>query len=196
MPRSLERVRLEDGLKLNLNELIKLGAVQPGGKAHAVVTWPGAYSSEPVASCVLKSDLSDGARGWMHLELGAVEQSFSLVTQPRHFGGRQWYFRCPRTDRRVSVLWKPPGARCFLSRQAWGRQVAYGSQFQNRHERAGLAIWAARYRLGGADYADFNGELPPKPKGMHWRTSEREIARIEALENASNLCLLPFIAKL
>jgi len=45
-------------------------------------------------------------------------------------------------------------------------------------------------------YAVFNGELPPKPKGMHLRTYEREIARIESLEGACNLYLLPFIAKL
>jgi hypothetical protein len=50
------------------------------------------------------------------------------------------------------------------------------------------------YRLGGSDYADFNGELPSKPKGMHWRTYEREIARIETLENACNLYLTEAIA--
>jgi hypothetical protein len=58
----------------------------------------------------------------MHPKLGAAEQSFWLVTEPRHFGGRQWYFRCPRTDRRVSVLWKSPGDDRFLSWQACGRR--------------------------------------------------------------------------
>ncbi len=55
---------------------------------------------------------------------------------PRHFGGRQWYFVCPRTCRSVSVLWKPPGATQFASRQFWGRQVAYASQFETPSDRA------------------------------------------------------------
>ena len=83
-----------------------------------------------------------------------------------------------------------------MSRRASGRQVAYGSQFQTWHDRAYSAARAARHRLGGSDYAVFNGELPPKPKGMHWRTYEREIARIEILESACNLYLLPFIGEL
>lgn len=132
----------------------------------------------------------------MHLKRGAVEQSFWLVSQPRHFGGRQWYFRCPSTGDRVSILWRPLGAERFLSRRAWGRQVAYRSQFQTWHDRACTVARGVRYRLSGPDYAVFNDALPPKPKGMHWRTYEREIARIEALENACNLYLLPFIAKL
>lgn len=158
------------------------------------MTWPQSYSGRPAASCVLTADLSSLVRGWMHLKLGTVEQTLWLVAQPRHFGGRQWYFQCPRSDRRVSVLWKPPGAQCFLSRQAWGRQVAYGSQFQSWHERTCSAVRAARYRLGGSDYMDFDSELPPKPRGMHWRTYEREIARIETLENACNVYLAEAIS--
>ena len=50
--------------------------------------------------------------------------------------------------------------------------------------------------LGGPDYADSSGELPPKPKGMHWRTYEREIAQIETFENACNFYLLQCIARL
>jgi hypothetical protein len=194
MPQLRKRIRLEDGLKLNLNQLIKQGAVVPGRKVRALVAWPQSYSGRPAASCVLTSDLSSLVRGWMHLNRGVVEQSFWLVTEPRHFGGRQWYFRCPRTDRRVSVLWKPPGADCFLSRQACEPQVAYGSQFQTWHDRACSAARAVRHRLGGSDYVDFNGEPPPKPKGMHWRTYEREIARIKALENACNLYLTEAIS--
>jgi hypothetical protein len=88
VPRSRERVRLEDGLKLNLNQLIRQGAVAPGRRARAIVTWPQPYSGERAASCVLTSDLSHPVRGWMHLKLGSQDQSFWLVTEPRHFGGR------------------------------------------------------------------------------------------------------------
>jgi hypothetical protein len=59
MRRSSERVRLEDGLKLNLNQLLKKqGDVVRARRVRADVTWPQPYSGEPAASCVLTSDLS------------------------------------------------------------------------------------------------------------------------------------------
>jgi hypothetical protein len=45
-------------------------------------------------------------------------------------------FVCPITGRLASVLWRPPGAKRFCSRQVWGRQVAYASQFLGRDSRA------------------------------------------------------------
>jgi len=51
-------------------------------------------------------------------------------------GSLRPYCICPRTARRISALWKPPGSRSFAGRQAWGRQVAYGSQFETPRDRA------------------------------------------------------------
>src|ERR1700732_1828659 len=81
----------------------------------------------------------------------ALDQWIDLETVPRHFGGRQWFCVCPRTERRVSVLWKPPGSLSFASRQAWGRHVAYGSQFETPRGRALSAAQAIRCKLGGKD---------------------------------------------
>src|SRR4051812_44289124 len=64
------------------------------------------------------------------------EQSFSLVSEARHFGGLQWYVICPRTRRRVRVLFRPLGATFFASRYAWGRRAAYASQFLDPIGRA------------------------------------------------------------
>ena len=196
MARWRERVRLEDGLKLDLNKLMRDGLAKSGERRRGIISWSYSATGKAIASGLFTSELSWPLRGWMRLELGSLDQWFNLVTEPRHFGGRQWYFSCPYTGRRASILWKPPGAREFRSRQAWGRCVAYGSQFETWHDRACSAARAARYRLGGAEYADFGGEIPPKPKGMHWRTYEEKIERIEAYENACNSCLLRLIARL
>ena len=120
MARSRQRVRLEDGLKLNINKLIGRGGIQPGSKTRAIVGCPQAYGGQSLSG-VLTADLSYPVRGWMRLELGSEDHWLELVTEARHFGGRQWYFLCPRTGRRASVLWKPPGARSFASRQALGQ---------------------------------------------------------------------------
>src|SRR6476660_6185116 len=98
MARSRQRVRLEGGLRLDINRIV---GTQPGSKTRTAV------------------------RGWMRVKSGSLDQRIELVSLARHYGGRQWYFLCPRTGWRVSVLWQPPGAGYFASGQSWGRQVAY-----------------------------------------------------------------------
>jgi hypothetical protein len=99
-------------------------------------------------------------------------------------------------DRIASVLWKPPGADRFCSRQTWGRQVAYGSQFESPHDRALNAAQDIRYRLGWKDYASIDDCMPPKPKWMRWRTYERIIQRCEANEAICNQYLWGILARL
>ena len=43
---------------------------------------------------------------------------------------------CPKTWRRVRVLYRPAGATSFASRHAWPRQVAYAPQFLDATGRA------------------------------------------------------------
>ena len=74
--------------------------------------------------------------GWLRVRLGNLDQTIILVALPRHFGGKQWYFMCPVRNLPASVLWKPSGATRFCSRQTWGRQVAYQSQFNDATNRA------------------------------------------------------------
>jgi hypothetical protein len=192
MARSRQRVRLEDGLKLNINKLIGRGGIHPGSKTRAIASCPQAYGGQSLSG-VLTADLSYPVRGWMRLELGSEDHWLELVTEPRHFGGRQWYFLCPQTGRRASVLWKPPGARSFASRQHWGRQVAYGSQFKPAYDRANARAQKIYNRLGGSS---LDAAIPDKPKGMHWRTYESKLARAEAYDMQYGLALAGFIMRL
>lgn len=186
MSRWRERCRLEDGLKLDLNRLIRQNLVRPGAAWGSTISWSYRYSGEPFAVGRVSADMSDVSGAWFRIQLGALDQRVSLEAAPRHFGGWQWYFLCPQTWLPVSVLWKPPGGRNFASRLAWGRQVAYGSQFETPHDRALSAAQDIRYRLGGMDFVSvIDGIPPPKPKGMHWRTYQRKIKRCEAYEIAS-----------
>lgn len=184
-----QRVRLEDGLKLDLNQLVRLGLVRPGHSLRVGIAWSYAYSNNRVASGMLTSEFSHG-RGSLRLELGDLDQRIELVAAPRHFGGLQWYFVCSFTGRRVSVLWKPPGATRFGSRQTWGRQVAYGSQFEAWNYRALRRAQDIRYRLGGIHYVALDGLQPPKPKGMHRRTYQAQLKRAEVYEMKCDLYLV------
>lgn len=183
MARWRERVRLEDGLKLDLNLLARQNLIRPGAAWGSTINWSYRFSGERIVSGRISADMSDVSSGWLRIELGALEQRISLEAAPRNFGGRQWYFLCPQTWRPVSTLWKPPGARSFASRQAWGQQVAYGSQFETPRDRALSAAQDIRYRLGGPDHVSVIDAIPPpKPKGMHRSTYETKLKRLEIYE--------------
>jgi hypothetical protein len=119
MPRSRSRVCLQDGLKLDLNRLTRKGFVQRNCDSGVCgIKWTNSYWGDAFA--LISADLSAPPSGWLKLE-GDLSQSISLAAKPRRFGGHQWYFVCPVTGRLASVLWRPPGAKRFCSRQAWGR---------------------------------------------------------------------------
>ena len=196
MARSCERVRLEDGLKLNLNKLLRNGFGKTGEWRRRSIRWSYVGTDEVIASGFLEMDLQYDEYARARLSLGKLDQFIRLTREPRRFGGGQWYFICPTTARLASVLWLPPGASKFASRQTWGRQVAYGSQFQTPHDRALTRAQDIRMRLGGHIYTSLDTPSPPKPKGMHWRTYDRLIDKSEAYEMTCNLHLMGFVERL
>ncbi len=138
MPRPSQRVRLETGLKLNLNRLVQRGFIKPGAIAGPVsIAWTD-DTGQQVASATVTADMSGEQTGWLCIRLGRLNQCISLVARRRHFGGQQWFFICPQLRSLATVLWMPPGADTFASRQKWHRQVAYASQFMDPVARARL----------------------------------------------------------
>jgi hypothetical protein len=87
--------------------------------------------------------MSGPHEGWFRIQLGSLDQGIALLPRARH--SAVGYFMCPARNRPVSVLWKPNGATRFCSRQAWGRQVAYQSQFNDTTNRA----HAGKARING-----------------------------------------------
>jgi hypothetical protein len=188
MPRRRHRVCLQDGLKLDLNHLARKGFIRFGADiGPRGISWSNSHRRE-IASGVIAADMTDPSHAWFRIAVGRFAQQITLVSRPRHYGGRQWFFLCPVTGGLATVLWKPPGASRFCSRQAWGRRVAYRSQFQNPSDRAYLGKERIKARLiGDLDREDW--ELPPKPKWMRWATYNRYVERFddyeEMLDNAS-----------
>jgi hypothetical protein len=166
VPKPRKRVRLEDGLKLDLNKLIRDGL----GKAESNVIgirWNRTYSDEEVVGACVFFTKEGEDRACLWIMMGHLDQRIDLVAQPRHLGGHQWYFVCPVTHGKCSILWMPPGATRFASRQAWGKEVAYGSQFETAWDRALTGSEKIKARLiGDLDPRDW--DLPPKPKWMRW----------------------------
>jgi hypothetical protein len=187
MPRPCQRVRLETGLKLDLNRLVRNGFIRPGAATGPInIAWRDSYFDEEIAAGIINANMSDPGIGWFRIRLtGGLDQQIFLVNRPRHFGGRQWFFQCPYLSCRATVLWKQPGARDFASRQKWARRVAYSSQFMGRIDRAhrGKAKINARLcSIGGFDPEEW--EFPPKPMWMRTRTynrAEQKFDRYQAI---------------
>jgi hypothetical protein len=184
MPRPCQRVRLESGLKLDINSLARRGFIHPGAVSGPVgIRWTDSYFDREIASGTIRSDLRGPNEGYLHIQLGSLDQQIVMVACKRHFGGHQWFFVCPDTARRAMVLWKPPGARYFCCRQRWGRQVAYTSQCMtpiDRAHRGKAKINSQLCSIGGFDPDEW--DIPPKPKWVRWRTYDRAVEKFDRYE--------------
>jgi hypothetical protein len=141
--------------------------------------------------------MSDPHDAWLRIQIGESVQRITLASRSRNFGGRQWFFVCPVTGGFATVLWKPPVARRFCSRQAWGRQVAYASQFLDRDSRAHhgqskINSWLCS--LGQFDPDEWS--FPPKPKGTRWKTYHRLEQKFDRYEDILDSGIESLVAKL
>src|SRR5262245_34147493 len=99
MPRTRQRACLESGLKLDLNKLRRRGLVKPGTETGAAIRWACTYTDEEIARGVITSYCDCTRESWLRVQLGSLDQTITLVSKPRHFGGYQWYFVCPVMNR-------------------------------------------------------------------------------------------------
>ena len=100
----------------------------------------------------------------------------NVITQPRHFGGIQLYWKCPVCSskcRKLRVLGNTLGCqKCVRLLGAY----RYASQRAGHIEQANeqLKRIAERMYPGGSDIwlesLAFNFDPPEKPPGMHWKT--------------------------
>jgi len=183
--RSGGRPTVEDGLTLDLAKLRRDGAFGPGYGWGGTLRWTDGYSGRHIGSV--------GYEGFLNQEYGRVRLTYTstlwdgekhdsdywidLATTPQPFGGRRWWFICPRTGERVAKLHLPPGAFTFASRRA--HKLAYRSQRETPRDRALGRAFKLRRRLG--DQGGIGEEIA-KPKGMRWRTFDREMVKVEAAE--------------
>jgi hypothetical protein len=105
-------------------------------------------------------------------------QTIRLVTTIPPYGGRRWWFLCPRTGKRVMKLHLPYGAHAFASRQAY--RLGYAVQREAPRDKAYRRARKARHRIGGSDNLAL--PLPNKPKWMRWPTYDRLVAECQVAE--------------
>ena len=108
------------------------------------------------------------------------ELAVEPVRQP--LGGRRWYFRCPRCDRRCACLYLVRRAFRFRCGRCHG--LAYHGHRLDRVARHQRLFRQIVRHLGEDPDVDGWGHLPARPPGMRRRTYARWESRWERLCDA------------
>lgn len=158
-------------LVLDINQITRSVA----GQQRAAVAISGSIGRQPYA-IGLAIDLADNGAGTMRVQhanirhasadTGPQDYPVALTATPCRFGGRRWWFVCPKTAERVGKLYLPNGGRLFLSRLAYG--LGYRSQRIAPAERIHASLARLHGKLG-AEYRGLTPGFPPRPKGMRQR---------------------------
>jgi hypothetical protein len=184
--RSGGRPTVESGLTLDLQRLFKTGWLKAGARTSGLLRWTLVRTGEETASIGFESDLGQEA-GYVQLrwtstnqrsgEKSQRENHITLTTSPQPFGGRRWFFICPRTGQNAKKLHLPSGADTFASRKAY--RLGYQSQRESPRDRSSSRAFALRGKIGGKGGI---GDYIAKPKGMHARTFKRAMEKVYAAE--------------
>jgi len=152
--RSGGRLTTENGLTLSLPNLLRDKVVRPGSAWGGSIVWTYTSTGERVGSIGYEAHLGEAdGRVRLHYtttrwngENHSSDYWVQLETTPQPFGGRRWWFICPRTGRRATKLYLPNDAYTFASRQAY--RLAYPCQREPVHERALRRAFKLRGKLG------------------------------------------------
>ncbi|MEO0818235.1 MAG: hypothetical protein AAFX86_13145 [Pseudomonadota bacterium] len=108
-----------------------------------------------------------------------IDETVALDWSPRHFGGSQACFPCPRCGSRRRFL-VGAGAH-FLCQTCHG--LVHASSREGQSDRVFRKMWRVKRKIG-AELA-LGGFRGFRPKGMHRATHDRLMAKVDELEAAA-----------
>jgi len=101
------------------------GAIEPGACTQSTQRWISTRSRQETSIGLLVDCRADPYALLIYsrqagTDVPTVERvrASISVTQP-HYGGRRYWWHCPRCNRRVRILYLPPGAGDFRCRVCW-----------------------------------------------------------------------------
>ena len=188
--------KVEHSRSLDVNWLHRNGCLSPGWRGNLHWTRDG----EQVALIGLRAEESRlrlefkyrfGGGDWE-----SVSEAIPITYAPCRYGGTRPYFLCPgvvnghHCGRRVAKLYA--GGRYFLCRHCY--RLTYASQSETEHDRVLRRRDKRRMRLGGDPGTEWF--CLRKPKGMWWRTFERERDELRMIENRAEELFIVGAARL
>lgn len=191
MSRSGWRPHIEGLRRLSLSQMMKSGAIKPDCRSSGTWVWSNSETGEKVASIGYTADLESesgelrlnySVHSTNHNASKAMTYAVRLCSMPLHYGGRRWYFLCPASGKRATMLYLVQGI--FAARRAIRPQPTYESQRLSGIDWLMAKRWAIRRKLG--DPGCLLDPLLVKPKGMRWKTWARHCQLDTLLSEAEN----------
>lgn len=131
--RTRNRGSVEAALRLDLRVMRRQGLIRPGRVAHGIQRW--SRAGVETGSANVTVNLADPEAGFVlvrfNLNGEPRSQTIPLASQEMRFGGRRYYFICPKQGRRCEVL--PMAGGVFASRQS--QRLTYQSQCEDQVDR-------------------------------------------------------------
>src|SRR5262245_5650109 len=187
----------EQALKLDIDRMMRWGAIRPG--EHRPCAMRTEFYDYDI-DVKFESRAGDHWDSWLRLRYSMadywtgedleIDDKIYLATTRPHFGGLRWWFICPRRNIRVRKLYLPLGGRHFWSRRAY--RLDYGSQRETVHDRAMRRARKLYRRLGGDPVDD---EYPDKPPRMRWTTYNRLMDKLRAAEGVADERIIMLAAR-
>ncbi len=133
--RERNRGTVDAAIRLDLRVMRRQGFLVPGAVTSGIQRWTRVATGEESGSVRVSVNLSDPASGSLTVRFNLngepKVQTIDLVGVPMRYGGRRYYFICPRHGRRCEVL--PSVGGVFASRQA--QRLTYQSQSADQIDR-------------------------------------------------------------
>lgn len=162
------RPKAESSRRVDIRYLKKRGFLRPGG--IATLSWN--IGGEPNGDIRIKTEehkitLIYRIRLYGDDEWRNIEEDVYFDWTDCNYGGQRAWFRCPKCNRRVAVLYGE--GLYFLCRHCYG--MTYWSRCEGDYDRLLRKDRKICRKLNpdGSDEEPVGG----KPKGMHWKTYER-----------------------
>lgn len=172
--RTRNRGNLDSAIRLDIRAMRRQGFLKPGAIISGVQRWTWVATDEETGSVSVTVNLADPAAGFVVVRFtlngDPRVQEIRLVSTPMRYGGRRYYFECPRQFRRCEVM--PLVGGMFASRQA--HRMTYASQSLDRLGRLRERSWKLEKRL-------WPGKGGRQPRG---RNRERLLEAWERADSA------------
>ena len=158
--RERNRGTVDAAIRLDLRIMRRQGLLRPGAVTSGVQRWHRTATGEETGSVGVSVNLVDPDNGLVvvrfNLNGDPRVQEIRLVSRPMRFGGRRFYFVCPKHGRRCEVM--PMGGGVFASRQA--QRLTYQSQSAGQIDRM-------RDRAHGLEKRLWPEKGKPRPRGRN-----------------------------
>ncbi|WP_293682795.1 hypothetical protein, partial [uncultured Phenylobacterium sp.] len=147
MYRTRNRGTVDASIRLDIRVLRRQGFLRPGAVVRGTQRWTWVATGEERGSVGVTVNLAHADYGSLTVRFNLNDepriQEIDIVARPMRFGGRRYYFRCPKHRRLCEVL--PMVGGVFASRQA--QRLTYQSQSHTEIDRLRDRALALEKRL-------------------------------------------------